>query len=372
MVQDDTLLALPKCAVRRVAVGDRLGKCLLTEALGRGGSCAVFRALHQGLNIAVAVKVLQPEGGEFPRRAYEQLRSEARLLAQLNHPHIVRALDFEDDPALPYLVLEIVEGPSLSDVIMQSGRLSFERACQVIGDIVEALAALWVLGAVHRDVKPGNILLTRAGAARLADLGTAVLLPDPETTTVANVETLDEEVAGTAAYLAPEQFLAPATVDHRADVYALGATFYEAVTGRLPFEGRSRAELLMKHAREQPAPPHQLVPELGAKVSEIILTMMAKDPDDRYQSAPELREALDWLFEPDEVGPARGEQQSRAETQQGPATLAGGSHTPLVNDLPRRSFWKTLLPGLRPRPARNDAWLEVLKRTLKAPPRQKG
>src|SRR5262249_28259989 len=162
--------------------------------LGTGGSCAVFRALHHGLNLAVAVKVLQFDAGFAPHRAYEQLRTEARLLAQVNHPNVIRILDFEEDPVLPYIVLEMVKGPSLRDLIRQSGRLSLERACEVMGQIAAGLRALWALGAVHRDVKPGNILLTPTGTAKLADLGTAVLVEEEQPTGE------EPEVVGTAAY----------------------------------------------------------------------------------------------------------------------------------------------------------------------------
>jgi serine/threonine protein kinase len=343
-----------------LAVGDTVGRCLLTEPLGRGSSSAVFRALHQGLNVSVAVKVLQFDAGVAPHHAYEQLRTEARLLAQLSHPHIVRVLDFEEDPAQPYLVLEMIEGPSLSELIRQSGRLSLERTCEVIGQTADGLAAVWELGAVHRDVKPGNILLTRGGAAKLADLGTAVLLEDLASGD--ELEATTDPVSGTAAYLAPEQFLAPSTVDRRADIYALGATFYEAVTGRRPFDGRSRADVMIKHAKDKPIPPHELVPELGPRISEVLLTMLAKDPDDRYQNVEELRQAFAWLAGT-EREPERPSQ-TKSVVEEAPVAAAASPR--------RRSFWKALLPDFRPRPADNEAWLHLVKRTLNAAPRKKG
>lgn len=273
-------------------IGQMLGKCLLIERLGRGGSCSVYRALHQTLNIPVAVKVLQLESGEPRCRDQEQLQTEARLLARLNHPNIVRILDYQDDAASPYLVLECVEGPSLVELIQQSGRLGCDRAREIIAQVASGLAAIWDLGAVHRDVKPGNILLARNGTAKIADLGQAVLLADEAALITRGTALLPEQVAGTAAYMAPEQFLAPASVDHRSDMYALGATFYQAVTGRMPFEGRSRMEVLLKHAQEAPVPPNQLVAGVEPALSEIILTMLAKDPDNRFQDSDELLAAL--------------------------------------------------------------------------------
>ncbi len=338
-----------RTAFRAPAVGTLLGKCLLTELLGRGGCCTVFRALHQTLHVPVAVKILHSQTGIAPHQVYEQLRTEARLLAQLDHPHIVRALDYEDDPALPYLVLECVEGPSLSDLIEQSGRLSLARACEVIGQVADALAALWKLRAVHRDVKPGNILLTRDGTAKLADLGQAVFLDELDGSSASP----RDEVAGTAAYLAPEQFLAPATVDHRADMYALGATFYQAVTGRLAFTGKSCMEVLMKHAQQTPPAPHELVPELPPIVSEVIFTMMAKSADDRYQNIDELETALSKL-NPDEQAPPEAVEPVAAETK-----------VELKRPAPRRSVWQTLRAQLTwTRTPDADEWLTVVKRSL--------
>ncbi|MBY0525483.1 MAG: serine/threonine protein kinase [Gemmataceae bacterium] len=340
---------------RGIAVGDLLGRCLLTEALGRGGSCLVFRALHQPLNIPVAVKVLQLGAGVAHWRDYEQLRSEARLLAQLAHPHIVRILDFEDDPVSPYLVLECVEGPSLNDLIQQSGRLSLERACQVVMQVADALGALWQIGAVHRDVKPGNILLTRDGSAKLADFGQAVFVEEQEI--AADEAAPRDELSGTAAYLAPEQFLAPSSVDHRSDIYALGGTFYHAVTGQLPFSGRSRMEVMRKHATELPPPAHELVPELGTRVSDVIRTMMARHADDRYQNLEEVHRALESLS-------AVGDE----------VALPDATPLPQPAARRRRSFWNTLIPPLTPTAAApaNDEWLEVVKRSLNAAARKKG
>ncbi len=357
---------------RGVAIGDVLGKCLLIDLIGRGGACTVFRALHQGLNVPVAVKVLPLEPGAAHRVAYQQLKAEARLLAQLPHPHIVRVFDFEDDPVLPYLVLECVEGPSLNDLIQQSGRLALGRACEVMGQITEALSALWKLGAVHRDVKPGNILLDRNGNARLADFGQAVLVEELELASFDKDIVSPDEVCGTAAYVAPEQFLTPASVDHRSDIYALGASFYHAVTGQLPFDGRSRMEVLMKRTREDPRPPHRVVTGLSPTVSEVILTMMARDPGDRYQHADELRDALG------RIARAAGElaEEEEEETPE-PVAVApesdGEEEAPAETPSPRRSFWRTLLPGHTPEPPRpaNEDWLRFVKRTLVSPAARK-
>ncbi len=354
----------PRLAVERGPVaGDRLAKCLLTDVLGRGAACTVYRALHETLNVPVAVKVLHLDAGVAHRFAHEQLRSEARLLAQLSHPHIVRVLDFEDDMVLPYLILECVEGPSLEELIQQSGRLPLDRAVAIVRHVADALGAVWEKGAVHRDVKPGNILIGKDGLAKLADFGQAVFVERQEIAAPDEEAARADALSGTAAYLAPEQFLTPHAVDHRTDIYALGATFYHAVTGQMPFIGRSRAQVMVKHAKESPRPPRDLVPDLSPAASGLILTLLAKNPDDRCQDADEIIDALERL------------------------TGEGGATEPeavtVTAPTPRRSFWRTLVPSPSsareaPPPAErqpvevlkserpNDVWLDFVKRTLMA------
>jgi hypothetical protein len=274
---------------RTLKPGMTLGKCLLTAEIGRGGSGVVFRGYHQGLNIPVAVKVLQLDGVGSDRTFGDQLHQEACLLAQLNHPHIVRVLDFENDPVQPYLVLEYVEGLSLNELIRQSGRLRSDRAARVILQTAQALEAAHRLGIVHRDVKPANILITRDGSAKLADLGLAVVIGGRlGSDACVPLDTL----AGTVAYMPPEQALKSGGVDQRSDIYALGATFYHAVTGQMPFTGRTRNEVIQKHARELPLPPTAAAADIDPAVSAVIMQMLAKDPSQRFQDYAGLIEAL--------------------------------------------------------------------------------
>jgi serine/threonine protein kinase len=287
-----------------VRAGTLLGKYLLVEQIGRGASCVVFRGLHRGLNLPVAVKVLPYESDCEDPAVREQFRAEARLQARLDHPNIVRVLDFEDEVALPYLVLEYVQGWTLAELIAKQGRVAPEPALRKMLQIGEGLAALHQLGVVHRDVKPGNILLPADGrGAKLADLGLALVIGQARAAGVS--DTPKGVVVGTAAYIAPEQALCMALIDHRADVYSLGATLYHALTGRLPFPGRSRLEVLFKHTQEALVPPDRLVPELGSAVSDLIGRMMAKDPGGRHQTYPELLADLAALVRtPPNVAPA--------------------------------------------------------------------
>jgi len=285
-------------------VGAMLGKCLLTELIGKGGTALVFRALHKTLNIQVAVKVLPPD-----KAFHAILKNEARLLAKLDHPRIVRVLDFDDEGSRPYLILEYVEGLSLADLIAQSGRLRPDRAVGIAVQTAEALAAAQAFGLIHRDVKPANILLTRDGSTKLADLGLA-LARDKHFRQAGGLKSSDENVgtgtlAGTAAYMSPEQAADKGAIDHRADIYSLGATLYQALVGHSPFSGSRLMETLRRHRDEAPVPPKQLVPELPQALSDVVLRMLAKNPADRYGNYSDLTTALTSSQNPIPTGEAR-------------------------------------------------------------------
>jgi len=269
-------------------IGMTLGRCLLTEQIGKGASGVVYRALHRSLNVPVAIKILNAAILARDPNLAKQFKSEARLLAQLNHSNVVRVWDFEDSNPFPYLVLEYVEGLSLAELIHQSGRLQPDRALRIIAQTVEGLAAAYKVGIVHRDVKPANILLSRDGIAKIADLGLAMVVDASSERS----EARQRGVAGTVAYMAPEQAIPNAAIDFRADIYALGATLYHAITGRLPFACKTRVELLFKHAHELATTPDMICPDIEPRVSALVMRMMAKRPDARFVSHEELREAF--------------------------------------------------------------------------------
>ena len=315
-------------------IGSTLGKCLLTEVLGQGGCGMVFRALHRGLNIPVAVKVIQRQLLASDPQVYQRLKAEARLLAQLNHPHVVRVLDFEDDENFPFVVMEYVEGLSLAELIQQSGSLRLYKAVRTIGQIAQGLAAAQEMGIVHRDVKPGNILLARNGTAKLADLGLAVVVGAPSAAQCLGARQPHDELAGTVAYMAPEQFSTPSAIDFRCDVYGLGATLYHALTGQLPFTGANTMEVMVKHVEEMPTPPHQLVADLDEAATEVVFRMMAKRPADRYQTYDDLQAALIQLVTRSATQPGGTLHEVALESQNSHSTTASGQ--------PRSSRWKGL------------------------------
>jgi len=314
----------------RFEIGCMVGKCLLLEKIGAGGNGIVYRALHKSLNIPAAVKVLHFAEDDDRGEVTAKFCGEARLLAQLNHPHVVRVWDFEEGPP-PYLVLEYVEGLSLAELIEQSGRLCLDRALSVVMQVVEGLAAAWKLGIVHRDVKPANILLARDGTAKLADLGLAIIVDRNRRERQGEGAASAELMEGTVAYMAPEQAVASTSVDFRADIYSLGATLYHAITGRLPFRGRSRAEVVLKHVKEAPLPPHELVPDLHVGASTLILRMMAKQPVERHEDYRALQADLAELL--DKVQ-ASGAPRTQCPTGAAQSTQSNGRG---------QSIWKALL-----------------------------
>jgi len=271
-------------------LGNVFGKYELIARIGNGSTSVVYRGQHRKLRFPVAIKILNRRALETDRDLLHQLATEAILLAQINHPNVVRLWDLDDEAPDPYLVLEYVNGGTLADLIRHKGRIPFAFTWAIIRQAVEGLAAAHKQGIVHRDVKPGNLLLGDDGHVKVADLGLAIISADRRSKRVGPNETLT--MAGTAAYLAPEQADNPAGATFLADMYSLGATLYHALTGRLLFEGRSTSEVLMKHLRESPEPPGHFVSDLPAPCSAVIMKMLAKRPDDRFASYEELKAAL--------------------------------------------------------------------------------
>lgn len=301
----------------RAAPGSVLGKCLLLEQLGAGANCVVFRAQHRTLNIPVALKVFHTEALQDMPERFEVLRAEAQMLARINHPHIVHVLDFEDDPELPFIVLEYVEGASLEQLLRRAGRLPVDRAVRLAIQATQGLEAAQQLGLVHRDIKPDNLLLTHDGNVKIADFGMASLAAGTaqdhsqagfasSVSTRSSASRIPVEMSlgtGTPAYMAPEQTGGPeVTVDFRADIYALGVTLFQCLTGDLPYQGRTPLEMLVKHCRDAVPDAHRLVPEVPVALAQVVRRMMAKDPAARYGSYDELRTALTASL----TGPARG------------------------------------------------------------------
>ena len=262
-----------------------VGRCTLISRIGQGGMGVVYKGRHRDLDLDVAVKFLHPHLTQEPGNAERFLR-EARLLARLQSPAIVRVFDCGEVAGHYYIVMEFVDGQSLSAHLSERETLPVSRAFQIAEAVAEALQeGLRQIGLIHRDVKPANILLTQSGQVKLADLGLAkALVSDAVTAQTATGIALD-----TPRYMPPEQFLDSSRIDHRADIYSLGATMFQMVTGKPPFRGGSFYDVLRQIEEEDPGPFPSEVPD---SVRDVILRMMAKRPEDRYQTYGEVIDAL--------------------------------------------------------------------------------
>jgi beta-lactam-binding protein with PASTA domain/tRNA A-37 threonylcarbamoyl transferase component Bud32 len=262
------------------------GRYELDGIVGRGGMAEVFRARDIRLDRIVAVKTLRDDLAR-DQTFQARFRREAQSAASLNHPSIVAVYDTGEDmvgPTLvPYIVMEYVDGRTLRDLLREDRRLLPERAMEISDGVLRALDYSHRNGIVHRDIKPGNVMLTRAGDVKVMDFGIARAVSDSQATM-----TQTAQVIGTAQYLSPEQARGE-RVDARSDLYSAGCLLYELLTGRPPFTGDSPVAIAYQHVRENPIPPSRVDPEIPGWADAIVLKAMAKDPADRYQSAGDMR-----------------------------------------------------------------------------------
>ena len=267
-------------------VGGHIGKYPVERRLGSGGMGSVWLGHHPDLDIPVAIKVPSPLLVAHDPDFVTRFLLEARTAAQINHPNVVRFYDAGCDGGRYYIVMEYVDGGTVRDRLKAvQGPLPLDEALCMVDAIAAALEAAAKFRIIHRDIKPENIMLDSTGTAKLADLGLAKQLgrPGPHSETGAGL------AMGTPGYMAPEQARDARSADARADIYALGATLYHMVTGGPPFEAVSPFELMLKHVRDPLPPPETRNPRLPAPVGEVIGKMMAKDPEQRYQTAAALR-----------------------------------------------------------------------------------
>ncbi len=265
-----------------------IGKYKVLEKLGSGGMGQVFLCEHKLMRRRVAVKVLPTAKAADPS-SLERFYREARAVAALDHPNIVRAYDIDQDDNLHFIVMEYVDGSSLQDIIRKAGPMDVTRACHYMYWSAVGLQSAHESGLIHRDIKPGNILVDRLGVVKILDLGLARFFNDDEDLLT---KKYDENVLGTADYLAPEQAIDSHTVDGRADIYSLGATFYFLLTGAPPFADGTIAQKLLWHQNRNPKPIRDARPNVPADVAAVLTKMMAKKPENRYQTPTELSEAL--------------------------------------------------------------------------------
>ena len=288
-----------------VLVGTRLGPYEIVAPLGAGGMGEVFRARDTRLDRSVAIKVL-PSALAADPQLRERFEREARAISSLSHPHICTLFDVGQQDGVDFLVLEYLEGETVAERLARGGRLDPSEALRIAIDICDALDKAHRSGIVHRDLKPGNVFLVRSGGAstppvaKLLDFGLAKSAAPAVATTALSMLpttppnlTVQGAILGTFQYMAPEQ-IEGQEADARTDIFAFGALLFEMLTGRPVFEGKTRASLLGAILKDEPPPVSRVQPLVPAALDRTVSTCLAKDPDDRYQSARDLLRELQW------------------------------------------------------------------------------
>lgn len=255
------------------------GRYRVDALIGEGGVARVYRGTDTTLERRVAIKILRPELSDQPD-VVARFRREAHAAAKLNHPNIVQIYDTGVDEGRYYIVMEYLPEMNLKEVIKRYAPLPVDKVLEVAIACCEALAYAHRQGIIHRDVKPHNVLFTDDGRAKLSDFGIAAAAGEAGLTA-------DGKVLGSAHYIAPEQAQG-AEAGPQSDIYSLGVTLYEALTGRTPFDGETAADIAAQHLREAPPPPRSLNPEIPPAVEFVITKAMARDPQRRYRSADEM------------------------------------------------------------------------------------
>ena len=277
----DEIVSVPNA---RLATGAVIGDFALLEELGRGGMGVVYLAHQISLDRPAALKILQDSFANNAEFVVNFIK-EARSAAKLNHPHIVQAYAVGEDEGIFYYAMEYINGETMKDVLKREKIISIDKAVTIVQQIAEALDCAWKeQKLIHRDIKPDNIILAKNNRAKLADLGLSRVAGDID-------DENEDEIMGTPQYISPEH-LTGAPMDIRSDIYSLGATFYQFVTGRFPFEGRTANEIARKHLEATLVAPQLVNLKVPEAIGQIIMKMMKRNVSDRYQDAEELVEDL--------------------------------------------------------------------------------
>ncbi len=272
---------------QRSLIGQTIGKYKVVESLGRGGMAEVYRAYQENLDRYVAVKLMHSFLAD-EENFLTRFQREAKAMASLNHRNIVSVYDFDVQNGIYYIVMEFVSGGTLKEMIENMAKsgdhLALDKAVRITLEIADALAYAHGKGMVHRDIKPGNIMIGSDGSAVLTDFGIAKILSGPSFTATG-------AMIGTPAYMSPEQGLGRPG-DERSDIYALGVLFYQMVTGQLPYDADTPLAVILKHVNDPIPAPREKIPDIPEPIEKVILKAMAKDPADRYQTASSMAREL--------------------------------------------------------------------------------
>jgi len=329
------------------------GRYELHRRLARGGMADVFLARDQLLGRPVAVKVLFPEYATDPKFV-ERFRREAQAAANLNHPNIVSIYDWGEELGTYYIVMEYVEGQSLAQILRRDGKLTIEQVTRVALDVSAALGFAHDGGVVHRDVKPGNVLVSPKGEMKVADFGIATAM---SSNADANL-TQTGAVMGTATYFSPEQAQGH-KVDHRSDLYSLGVLMYEMLVGQPPFTGETPVSIAYKHVQETVIPVTDHGVDIPPPLAAITMKLLSKDPDNRYPSADALLSDLDRFRQGQAIAAAAAIPQPHAVPGPAPTQVHPG-HVAATTAVPRQRQRARPLPATYREPPRKRGGLIIV------------
>jgi eukaryotic-like serine/threonine-protein kinase len=322
-----------------------LGKYKLLGLLGTGGMSHVYLAEHMLMQRRVAIKVL-PRKKVDDSSYLARFRREAQAVAALDHRNIVRAYDIDNDGNTHYLVMEYVQGRDLSTIVKSDGPLDYDTAADYIRQAAEGLQHAHDANLIHRDIKPANLLVDARGVVKILDMGLA-RFTDEDQTSLTRMH--DENVLGTADYLAPEQAKDSHTADHRADIYSLGCTFYYLLTGHPPFRDGTLAQRIVKHQTEAPQSIYEERSDAPQPLVDVCMRMMAKQPAARFATAGEVARMLSkWLA-------SRGK----------PGDAAAALHAPQARPVSPPRRMPAMQPGTRQPGAPDDTVSDKTRITMK-------
>jgi len=267
---------------------EEIDKFIIKDVLGKGATSMVYKAHHKYLNMSVALKVLSPQLILEDSSIQEKFLNEAMTSARLSHPNIVKILDANRTNKYTYIVMEYIEGFTLEEIISKVGYIDPTKAIKIGLEVSNVLEyALKQFNIIHRDIKPGNIMVTKKSEIKLADFGLAKIINEPDM-----YQTISGEIYGTPYYMSPEQIIDYNNVDHRSDMYSLGATLYYLVTGKLPFDSKNLAQIIFMQINQKPVAPILARENVSQNLSNLIMKLLEKDLKNRYQGYTELIQAL--------------------------------------------------------------------------------
>ncbi|RYX96041.1 serine/threonine protein kinase [bacterium] len=264
--------------------GDLIGRCKIIELAGKGYTSNVYRSIHEFLGIEVALKILSETVKTDNPGIETMFLQEARNTAKLKHPNLVSIFDADKGEKFTYMVMEFVDGVDLDKVLLNEQTLTYGQVVQIMMSLCDVLEYALDNGIIHRDIKPGNIMISRKSEVKLLDLGLSKIVKAKDSSE-------DGNIVGTPLYMSPEQFINSNDVDHRADIYSIGATFFHLLTGNPPFKPKTIREIISQKIVSDDYTP-KLEGDFPEKLKEVINKLLTRDRDKRYQTYRELKEDL--------------------------------------------------------------------------------